>query len=60
MTISSVAISGDVAVTSTTGTSGFGAKVSWVVKNDDIFICIAGDWDIGVARCIKAKEEESK
>ena len=39
-TISSMAISGDVAVTSTTGTSGSGAAFSWVIKNDDIFFAL--------------------
>ena len=56
ITYSGVSVSNDVAVSTTTGA---GVMYSWVVKDDDIFFCVAEDWPKGVVRCIKARETDS-
>ena len=58
ITYSGVSVSNGVSVSSTTGIGGM--AFSWVVKDDDIFFCVAEDWPKGVVRCIKARETNSQ
>ena len=53
---SSVSVSSDVSVSTTTGA---GVMFSWVVKDDDIFFCVAREFEEGIVSCIKAKETDS-
>ena len=55
---SSVSVSNDVSVSTSSGAGG--VMFSWVVKDDDIFFCVAEDWPKGVVRCIKARETNSQ
>ena len=57
ITYSGVSVSNGVSVSSTTGIGGM--AFSWVVKDDDIFFCVAREFQEGIVSCIKAKETDS-
>lgn len=54
---SSVSVSNDVSVSTSSGAGG--VMFSWVVKDDDIFFCVAREFQEGIVSCIKAKETDS-